>query len=158
MVMFAFFTLLLILFYLFGFFKKVSFDWMDRDYTAAIKGLSMFTILWAHSGAQLSIGGIQFVAGIGVSLFLICSGYGLEISYEKNGLNKFWAKRIVNVCIPFWTIELIGLLFSNRFTLLKYILDVIFVSPATGYGWFMQYIIISYFLFYLSKRITLGGG
>lgn len=156
MTMFAFFTLLLILFYLLGFVRKPSFDWMDRDYTAAIKGLSILTILWVHSGAQLSIDNIQFVGGIGVSLFLICSGYGLEVSYEKIGLNKFWLKRVFNICIPFWIIELAGLLFSDRFTLSKYIVDAIFVSPATAYGWFMQYIIICYFLFYLSKCVVMG--
>lgn len=45
-------------------------------------------IVWAHFGAKVGIGGIQFIAGVGVCLFLICSGYGLIlkvcgiISYE----------------------------------------------------------------------------
>ena len=96
--------------YLLGFIKKSEkYQWMDRNYTTAIKGFSILTVVWAHSGAMLSVGGIQFVAGIGVALFLMCSGYGLEISYEKNGLEEFWKKRLLSVCLPFWVVELVGL-------------------------------------------------
>ena len=85
--------------YLLGFIKKSEkYQWMDRNYTTAIKGFSILTVVWAHSGAMLSVGGIQVVAGIGVALFLMCSGYGLEISYEKNGLEEFWKKRLLSVC------------------------------------------------------------
>ena len=84
---FVLFTFLILVSYLLGFIKKPEkYQWMDRNYTTAIKGFSILTVVWAHSGAMLSVGGIQFIAGIGVALFLMCSGYGLEISYEKNGL------------------------------------------------------------------------
>lgn len=85
---FVLLTGLIFVCYLLGFIKKPEkYQWMDRNYTTAIKGFSIWTVVWAHSGAMLSVGGIQFVAGIGVALFLMCSGYGLEISYEKNGLH-----------------------------------------------------------------------
>lgn len=84
---FAFLTFLIFTCYLLGFVKKPEkYQWMDRNYTTAIKGFSILTVVWAHSGARLSVGGIQFIAGIGVALFLMCSGYGLEVSYEKNRL------------------------------------------------------------------------
>lgn len=101
---FAFLTLFIFVTYLLGFAKKPEkFQWMDRNYTTAIKGFSILTVVWAHSGAMLLVGEIQFIAGIGVALFLMCSGYGLEITYEKNGLKGFWKKRLVGVRIPFWT-------------------------------------------------------
>lgn len=110
---FAFLTLLMIVSYLPGFVKRPEkFQWMDRNFTTAIKGFAILTVVWTHSGAMLSVGGIQFIAGIGVALFLICSGYGLEISYEKNGLKDFWKKRLLGVCFPFWVIEFIGLLLT----------------------------------------------
>ena len=91
---FIFFTCLLFGGYLVGFIKKAEiYQWMDRNYTTAIKGVAILTVIWAHSGARLSIGGIQFIAGIGVALFLMCSGYGLEISYEKSGLNKWFLEK-----------------------------------------------------------------
>lgn len=149
--LFVFLTLIILLAYICGFAKQIPFQWMDRNYTSAIKGLSIFTILWAHVGAKISIGNIQFIAGIGVALFLICSGYGLEISFEKTGLFQFWEKRTLGVCVPFWLVELLGLIVTKRFTFQSYILDCAFWKPATAYGWFMGYIIICYFLFYFSK-------
>ena len=95
---FAFFVFLILVCYLLGFIKSVKkYQWMDRNYKTAIKGFSILTVAWAHSGARLSVGGIQFIAGIGVALFLMCSEYGLEISYEKNGLIGFWKKCLL-VC------------------------------------------------------------
>lgn len=92
MKVFTVFTLILILFYSLGFIKYNRHDnqeWMGKDFTTAIKGFSILTVIWAHTGARFGIGGIQFIAGVGVALFLICSGYGLEVSYEKNGLKDF---------------------------------------------------------------------
>lgn len=150
---FVILTLLILGFYLLGFVKRPEkFQWMDRNFTTAIKGFAILTVVWAHSGAMLSVGGIQFIAGIGVALFLICSGYGLEISCEKNGLKDFWKKRLLGVCLPFWMIEFIGLLVTGRFTIEKYLMDFAFIKPATSYGWFMGYIVVCYLIFYMVKR------
>ena len=151
---FALLTCLIFLCYLLGFIKKPEkYQWIDRNYTTAIKGFSILTVIWAHSGAMLSVGGIQFIAGIGVALFLICSGYGLEFSYEKNGLSGFWKKRLLGVCLPFWGVELIGLLAAGAFSIKTYLLDFCFLKPATGYGWFMGYIVTCYLLFFAVKRL-----
>lgn len=151
---FALLTFLIFVSYLFGFIKKPEkYQWMDRNYTTAIKGFSILTVVWAHSGAKLSVGGIQFIAGIGVALFLMCSGYGLEISYGKNGLKDFWKKRLLGVCLPFWVVELVGLLATGTFSIKVYLLDFCFLKPATSYGWFMGYIVICYLIFYAVKRL-----
>lgn len=150
---FVFLTALILACYLLGFMRKPEkYQWMDKNYTTAIKGFSILTVVWAHSGAMLTVGGIQFIAGIGVSLFLICSGYGLEISYEKNGLKNFWRKRLLRGCLPFWIIELIGLLVTGDFSVKTYLFDFCFLKPATGYGWFMGYIVICYLIFYVIKK------
>lgn len=152
---FALFTCSIFVCYLLGFIKKLEkYQWMDRNYTTAIKGLSILTVVWAHSGAMLSVGGIQFIAGIGVALFLMCSGYGLEISHEKNGLIGFWKKRLLGVCLPFWAVELIGLLATGTFSIETYLLDFCFSKPATAYGWFMGYIVTCYLLFYAVKKLV----
>lgn len=152
---FVFLTVLIFVFYLLGFIKKPEkYQWMDRNYTTAIKGFSILTVVWAHSGAQLSVGGIQFIAGIGVALFLMCSGYGLEVSYEKNGLKGFWKKRLLGVCFPFWVVELVGLLATGAFSIKTYLLDFCFSKPATAYGWFMGYIVTCYLLFYAVKKLV----
>lgn len=33
-------------------------------------------------------------------------------------------------------------------------MDFSFMKPATGYGWFMRYIVVCYLIFYAVKRIT----
>jgi membrane-bound acyltransferase YfiQ involved in biofilm formation len=119
---FALLSFLIFALYMIGFAKRPGkFQWMDRSYTTAIKGFSILTVVWAHNGAKLSVGGIQFIAGIGVALFLICFGYGLEISYEKNGLQGFWKKRLLGVCLPFWLVEVVGLLITGTFSVKTYI-------------------------------------
>ena len=134
-----------------------SFIWMDRNFTTAVKGSSILMIVWAHCGARLGVGGIQFIAGIGVSLFLICSGYGLELSYQKSGLDRFWRKRFLGICLPFWIVELVGLFLTNSFTVQKYAVDFFFLKPATGYGWFMGYIMLCYLIFFGVKHILPNG-
>ena len=160
---FAVFSAILLGIYLVGFIKQdkanafsqnKDFSFMSRDFTTAIKGFAILTVVWAHTGAALGVGGIQFIAGVGVALFLICSGYGLEMSYQKSGLKGFWKKRFLKVCIPFWIVELAGLLITQQFEIKKYLLDMIFVEPATGYGWFMQYIVICYILFFGVKVLA----
>ena len=153
---FAFLTFLIFASYLLGFIKKPEkYQWMDRNYTTVIKGFSILTVVWAHSGARLSVGGIQFIAGIGVALFLMCSGYGLEVSYEKNGLKGFWRKRLLGVCLPFWVVELVEMLaIGSTFSIKTYLLDFCFLRPATAYGWFMGYIVICYLIFYAVKKLV----
>lgn len=152
---FVILTGFIVLLYVIGFPEKTKQSYfMDRDFTTAIKGFAILTVVWAHTGARLNIGGIQFIAGVGVVLFLICSGYGLEMSYQKNGLKGFWKKRILGVCVPFWIVELIGLLITGRFTIEKYLMDFFFIRSATAYGWFMQYIVICYIVFFVVKVIV----
>lgn len=158
MMYFILLTGLMLVCYLLGFIKKPEkYQWMDRNYTTTIKGFSILTVIWAHSGAMLSVGGIQFIAGIGVALFLMCSGYGLEISQENNGLVNFWKKRFLGVCLPFWLVELVGLLITGEFSIKTYLLDFFFLNPATSYGWFMGYIVICYLIFYAIKRLIKDG-
>ena len=64
--------------------KKNLYDsFFSRSQTGILKGVGILTVLWAHSGMNYGIGGIQWIAGIGVALFLIFSGYGLTESYKK---------------------------------------------------------------------------
>ena len=129
-------------------------SWMSRAYTTALKGFSILTIIWAHVGACYGINGIQFIAGIGVSLFIIFSGYGIQMSTESHGLKGYWRRRIVSIALPYWIVEAVGLFVTGQFTIKRYALDFFFVQPAMGSGWFMQYIMICYLLFFLVKLMV----
>ena len=125
--------------------------WMNRHYTTALKGLSMLTILWVHVGACYGAEGIQFIGTVGVSLFIIFSGYGLQLSVEANGLKDYWKKRFFHMMLPYWIVEGIGLAASGRLSFKVYLLDCLFLKPATGPGWFMPYIMGCYLLFFFVK-------
>ena len=126
-------------------------SWMSRNYTTALKGISMLTILWSHVGLSYGIKGIQFIGTVGVSLFIIFSGYGLQLSVEANGLKDYWKRRFFHIMLPYWLVEGIGLATSGRLTFKVYLLDCLFLKPAIGPGWFMQYIMVCYLLFFLIK-------
>ena len=77
---FVLLTGLILACYLLGFIKKPEkYQWMDRNYTTAIKGFSILTVVWAHSGAMLSVGGLQFIA----SEFSILSPIIIIIKIKK---------------------------------------------------------------------------
>ena len=59
---------------------------LDKNHTNILKGYALFAILFSHVGQFLSINAIELPGGIGVSLFLILSAYGITYSVEKNGL------------------------------------------------------------------------
>ncbi|MCR4883607.1 MAG: acyltransferase [Clostridiales bacterium] len=128
-------------------------SWMSWNYTTAIKGASMMTILWSHVGLGYGVSGIQFIGTVGISLFIIFSGFGVQRSTESHGLKSYWRRRIVSVAIPYWLVEAIGLLITGRFTLKRYMLDFLFIEPAMGPGWFMQYIMICYVIYYVFSLI-----
>lgn len=58
------------------------------------------------------------------------------------------------MAIPFWGVELIGLLITEDFSIKNYLPDFFFINPATGYGWFMGYIIVCYIFFYVVKVVS----
>lgn len=131
--------------------SNVSF--MDRRYTTILKGIAILTIIWGHVGARLGVGSIQFIAGIGVTLFLICSGYGIMQSYISKGLEKYWIKKWIKVIVPFYIVEIIGLFCIKKISFAIVLKDFLFLKPATAYGWYMGYIIICYLIFWIIMKL-----
>lgn len=130
--------------------KNNEHTFMDVKYTNCIKGFSILTVIWAHTGAKLDVEAIQFIAGIGVSLFIICSGHGLELSYQKNGLKGFWKKRFFRVVMPYWIVELVGMIIYNEFSIRNFFKRMLLIDGR----WFIQYIMICYLLFFIEKKIS----
>lgn len=149
---FIIFTLVFVFIYLSGFIKakKDEIQWLDRKYTNVLKGLSILTVMWAHGGAKVDIGGIQFVAGIGVAIFLIISGYGLESSYRKNGLKLFWLKRVGRIIIPMILAEIFYGIIVNHFSW-ENVWNRVVNIPS--FDWFIAYILLCYVIYYFAKII-----
>ena len=87
---------------------------MGQDYTQMLKGIAIIIIMLGHCSGLWVCGRLLTpFGGIGVSLFLIMSGYGLNESYLKRGLGGFWKKRFSKVYIPYIIAALILVLTGN---------------------------------------------
>lgn len=75
-------------------------DLFNREHTDVLRGLSMLLVISGHVGVGV-IHSLVALGGIGVSIFLIISGYGLHQSFLKNGLNNFCSKRLLRVLLPY---------------------------------------------------------
>lgn len=126
----------------------------SKEITNIIKGIAILMIVLCHAGNRIPGARILTPLGaVGVGLFLICSGYGLEKSYIKNGLSQYWSKKLYGVYIPWVIIELIGLFFHPQVSLRDFMLDLTLVHPLHPFGWYMQFLLIWYVAFYVVKQV-----
>ena len=127
---------------------KVSF--MGKDYTTVLKGLAILLIMSCHCTGNW-IGGRLLTpwGGIGVCIFLIVSGYGLNESYRNKGLSHFWIRRIGKVWIPyaFMVFALATINGVSRWSDLG--LQLLCIKSVY---WFIPYIMECYIVFWLFSR------
>jgi len=90
-------------------------------------------------------------------MFLICSGYGLNESYNKVGLKNYWFKRVKSVFLLYFIIQTIIDLYKlqNGLTLKSYILDILIFNTTHPLGWYLQYLMIWYVIFYFANKIKI---
>ena len=84
------------------------------------------------------------LGGIGVSIFLFLSGYGLNESYISKGLRHFWKNKLLRLLLPYflWLIILIPILY------------IMYGEVQWFYRyWYIEYMLIWYILFWLSKKL-----
>ena len=85
------------------------------------------------------------LGGIGVSIFLFLSGYGLNESFKAKCLANFWKNKILRILLP-------CLIWSFLFLPLSQILyDKIYWFHRY---WFIEYIFLWYILFWFTKRFA----
>lgn len=138
-------------------------DMMDKHYTTIYKGLAILLIILCHTAG--SFGGGRFtlftpLGGIGVAVFLLLSGYGLNESWNShlehlNGGTAWWRKRFIAVWIPYIIVQLIAYWPFQKFEAIPFILDVSMIKPLYHNGWYLQYLFLWYFIFYVVRRADL---
>ena len=77
--------------------------------TNELKGLGILTVVFAHF-TYMKVNNWEFlyplstIAGVGVDLFLLMSGFGLTVGMMKKpmGVFEFYKKRVIKIFIPFW--------------------------------------------------------
>lgn len=130
--------------------KKLDMLWMDKNHTTVYKGIAIVIIMLSHmAGDYTNLRFFTPLGGIGVSMFLVTSGYGLVKSHHKNGVSHFWAKRLKAVWIPYFLCETVAAVIFHSQTIVPYILDILIIYPQYAYGWYLQYILLCYFSFWV---------
>ncbi|MFA6995379.1 MAG: acyltransferase family protein [Patescibacteria group bacterium] len=81
-----------------------------------LKGLAILMIVFSHIGYFLVndhrfLWPLSSLAGVGVDLFLLLSGYGLAVSQLQKNLTikQFYQRRLIKLFIPFWLALLVFL-------------------------------------------------
>lgn len=124
---------------------------MSKEHFQYLKGLAILAVMVGHIGNFSGKTWFTPLGGIGVALFLFCSGFGLTKSYQKNGLKHFWRNKLTSVYCPFVAVELFSAVLYKR-TVINVLLELLFIKMQNPYFWYLQYLLVCYVLFYLGMR------
>ena len=122
---------------------------LDRTATTKMKAMAIVLVVISHVYAVL-FGRLFFVyaaGALGVSIFLILSGYGLMESFKQHGLDGFWRKRLARGLVPY-------LIFLLVYCAYRMVANGEFPIFNLRY-WFVEYIVIWYVLFYFIMKYCL---
>ena len=121
-------------------------------HTNILKGIAATMVVCQHIGGNYGTRVFTPLGGIGVSIFLICSAYGLTKSCEKSGLKEYFKKRFSRVLIPYWLIVIAYSIINYKdFNIIIFLKQIVLITTTPG-GWFVVLIVRLYILFYLIKR------
>ena len=89
--------------------KRQDSDFFPISVSQELKGFAILTVVFAHVAYALVsdskfLDPLSTMAGVGVNLFLLLSGYGLIISALKkpSSPGQFYKHRLAKLYVPFW--------------------------------------------------------
>ena len=135
-----------------GFFDHI--EMLSRTNTQALKGLAAIGIVVFHVLLGYNISPLfNMWGGFFVTMFLVLSGYGIEESFRKNGLDVYWQKRLEKVVLPFvFFVCAYNCVFSFLFpgvTMHKCLDELLYISPTF---WFVFFILKCYAVYWIGTR------
>ncbi len=136
--------------------------------TNQVKGLAILFIISNHlcyyTEPRPSLYGIWSEVGmIGVSIFLIFSGYGVCISIQERGIRDFFKKRVARIFIPL--IYALSLLLALYVTLVPQMQNgfliemprILFAMESLDRKmWFIIFLLAWYYLLYIGSKLNLS--
>lgn len=144
-------------------------EYLCPQQTGLIRAAACVGIIFHHIAQQITSYGIYRDNPVVIfndtgfwftSLFFFFSGYGLVTSlyHKPDYLNRFLQKRLPGVLIPFWVINLLGVLLNISAYGIRYrkaeILYLIFgIRLVNSNGWFFVEITLLYLAFYVLFRL-----
>lgn len=131
---------------------------MTKENTLVYKGIAIIMIVFCHGCAAIfpfSIARLTTpLGGIGVSVFLFLSGYGLNESAKSKGIEGYWKKKIEKVVYPYLIVFSIYILLMHKFLSLKdiFLLLLTLKDRSDYYYWYIGYQFFWYFCYYISLK------
>lgn len=106
--------------------------WIPLSLSTELKGLAILMIVFSHIGYFLVndhrfLWPLSSLAGVGVDLFLLLSGYGLAVSQLQKNLTikQFYQRRLIKLFIPFWLVLIVLLVLDFLVLKINYSWDYI---------------------------------
>jgi len=122
---------------------------LTRDYTIFLRAIAIVLVVMHHVSNYFHCNYFTPLGGIGVSMFLIMSGYGLNESYKSKGLSRFWRNKIVRVLLPCWiVISIANIIKINDFSIESYMKALLCINV----NWYVRYLFYWYLIFYVCTR------
>lgn len=131
-------------------------DFLGRYNSAWMKGIAINCIMLSHFMGKFGNGQTTLftpLGGIGVSIFLVLSAYGLNESYKTGG-GFWWRKRLISVFIPYFIIQSVFYWPFQEWSLLDFVKDIMLIQPKYHNGWYLNYILMWYVIFYSVSKIS----
>lgn len=125
---------------------------LSKNHFQYLKGIAILAVIFSHIGNYSGKTWFTSLGGIGVAIFLFCSGYGLMTSYYQKGLKNFWVNKLITIYIPFAVVEIFSAIIF-RYSLRELLFDLMFLKRLNPLGWYIQYLAVLYLLFYLVVRM-----
>ena len=99
-----------------------------------------------------------FVCGVAMFGFLFLSGYGLTVSYYKNGMDNFWNKKFIKVYLPAIIVNMfvfIELILKNEISFEReYCLtEILMLNKTPNINrelWFLRLLFVWYVVFFIT--------
>ena len=141
-----FIVLIIILYFINIIIKKNNnkeYTFLSFEHTNIYRGLATLMIIISHVGSAYGTRITTPLGGVGVAIFLISAGFGLNESYKKSKGKNFWTKKIFRVFFPYLLLICIDI-----------IIDIVMKeSISIPSYWYIGFIFFWYFVFYLLIKI-----
>ena len=136
--------------------KQADISALGRYNTTVYKGVAILSVMLCHFMGRFGHGITWFtpLGGIGVAVFLVLSGYGLTVSWEKTGHKAWWRKRLLSTFLPYFLIQIVAYWPFHGFSVQSFLLDITLISPQYSNGWYLTYLLMWYIAFYLVMRFS----
>ncbi len=138
---------------------------MNVTKTTVYKGIAILLVVICHSVGNFGHGFRFFtpLGGVGVAIFLLLSAYGLNEAWiEKTNVGEtkiqhcWWRKRFIAVWVPYIIVQLSLYWPFHEFKMIEFIYDITLIKPLYHNGWYLQYLLMWYLIFYIVRSIGLS--